>query len=845
MTICTFHWIVTAVVAPLLLAIHWLGSKIRVPIKRSSFQVMMDSSSEIHRPDSLPLPERPCQPPYISTHPSHCDTTLSKKERVQYLITHLTNKEKISLLGHDSPSINRPGMYLPAYKWWNEGLHGMAWTDCCPPYEWENVTVFPQVIGLGMTFNRTLWSEVGGVIGTEAMHKVHSTTKSNGPHPGLTYFTPNINIFRDVRWGRGQETPGEDPYLTSHYAAVIVMSLQYGNEFLKQLNQQTDTPAAHAHSRDSLPQKPRIAATCKHFAGYSLETSRFNFSAEITDQRDWNDTYLPAFDACIHAGEFLHDYFGAIDRSSSTGGALGTMCSYNSINQIPACANPAFLQDRLRHEWSFPGYVVSDCWAISNIYEHHHYASSYSEAAGMALRAGVDLDCGDTVQGYGMEALEEGYMDINDVDRALTNLFGVLVDVGYFDYEEQAITKTAQVHGEDESQKEYHDQVALEAALQSIVLLKNGPDKSSPNQQPTRLLPLSNTKHRKTTLIGPLADDKNIMLGNYHGIPTNVITPKQGLEDLGIEVEYIQGCNVTDSPDGENDGLPDNELCEQMKANSDATILIVGPDQDIESEGLDRTSLLLPKVQRETIEEATRCSKAKSPSTPLILVVISGGPIDLSSYKSNNDIDAILYTSYPGQAGGQALAHVLYGKYNPSGRLVTTIYHNSYSDKVALYDMRMRPEESNTLDGHNKDLYPGRTYRFYTGSSVYPFGYGLSYSSWNYSVELATTKRVNSNQYDRNLVSVIAVNVSNTGSMDGSDSILLFHMGPDAGRNGKPIKSLIGFEKVYVLAGGTRLVEFNVEKWMMSQEAGTHTFRVGPSMDYSLEINTLDGGIMS
>jgi beta-glucosidase-like glycosyl hydrolase len=209
-----------------------------------------------------------------------------------------------------------------------------------------------------MTWNRTLWNEIGGVIGTEALQKMHSTINSKAPHPGLTYFTPNINIFRDPRWGRGQETPGEDPYLTSHYAAIMVMSLQYGDQYLKQLLQgeMDSSSAADNHQQ----KKPHIAATCKHFAAYSLETNRLNFSAEIHDQRDWNDAYLPAFDACIHAGQFLLDYFGtAADMQVSIGGAVGVMCSYNAINQIPACANPAFLQDRLRQQWSFPGYVLA------------------------------------------------------------------------------------------------------------------------------------------------------------------------------------------------------------------------------------------------------------------------------------------------------------------------------------------------------------------------------------------------------------------------------------------------------------------------------------------------------
>ena len=680
----------------------------------------------------------------------------------------------------------------------------MAWTDCCPPYKWKNVTVFPQVIGLSMSFNRTLWSEIGGIIGTEALQKVYDTTTKSQMHPGLTYFTPNINIFRDPRWGRGQETPGEDPYLTSHYAAVIIMSLQYGNGFLKQLYDQNYTESTNLSLK-----RPRISATCKHFAAYSLETDRFTFSANVSD-KDWNDTYLPAFDACIHAEQFLNDYF-EIESGTTTSsrGALGTMCSYNSVDGIPSCANTELLQKKLRHDWKYSGYVVSDCWAIANIYESHKSTSSLAEAAGVAISSGVDLDCGDTVQGHGYKALQEGYMTIQHVDRALSNLFGVLVDVGYFDQDEHS----AQIEDDTPVQVQYHNQVALEAALQSIVLLKNGDDESSP-------LPLSTIKHRKVTLIGPLAHDKvrgkgDILLGNYHGVPTNIITPKDGLEDLGLKVEYNQGCGVTDKSPKGNSSMQKEDVCQQMNDTIDATILIMGLSQDLESESLDRTTLLLPDAQHEIIQQVSRCSKATSPNSPVILVAITGGSVDVSEYKASKDIDAILYTSYPGQSGGQALAEVIYGVYNPSGRLTTTIYENSYMDEVALDDMQMRPHESS----------PGRTYRFYDGPSVvYPFGYGLSYSKWDYSMKMVKDE------------AVIAVNVANKAGPDGSNSVLLFYQGPNAGKKGNPIKALIDFEKVYVSSGDSQTVKFNIKRWIESEGKGTHTFMVGPSEEYILQI---------
>ncbi|KAL7553331.1 hypothetical protein ACHAWF_016610, partial [Thalassiosira exigua] len=739
---------------------------------------------------------------------------------------------KVSLLGHDAPSIDRDDFYLPAHKWWNEGLHGVASTDCCPPHVYHNVTSFPQVIGLAATWNRTLWNEVGGAIGTEALRQIRrAEAAGDDVIPGLTYFTPNINIFRDPRWGRGQETPGEDPYLTSHYAAVMVSSLQYGSEVLRpRLQRLAGGPTEEVGDSGATPpprrRKPRIAATCKHFAAYSLETSRLNFSANIRDERDWDDTYFPAFEACVRSGWFLREHFGDDDalESGSHDGALGVMCSYNAIDGVPACANPGLLRDKLRDEWGFGGYVVSDCWAVADIYEEHRYARSYEDAVGMALKAGVDLDCGDTMQGYGMKALEEGKVDVADVDRALTRQFAVLMELGYFDDEPEP-------NAEDESLARRHDELALDAALQSIVLLKNGPDDASDRPRP---LPLSLAKHGKIDLVGPLADDEQIPLGNYHGAPSEVIAPLRGLRELGVEASHVRGCNVTGGSDGDDVDAA-GDLCERMGDAVDATILIVGLDQGVESEDLDRTSLFLPEAQRDVVEEASRCSKARSPGAPVVLVVVTGGPVDLSSYKLDDGIDAILYASYPGQAGGRALSRVLYGRYNPSGRLVTTIYRNSQLDRVALEDMRMRPEEPSNPDDRDDELFPGRTYRFYNGPVVYPFGHGLSYTSWTYS--LATVRRENVDAVSR-----IVVTVTNSGHVDGPDSVLLFHRGPRAGTKGNPIKSLIGFEKVSLNAGGSQQVTFNVERWMATQKSGWHTFAVGPSMDHTLQIKTSDGG---
>lgn len=302
------------------------------------------------------------------------------------------------------------------------------------------------------------------------------------------------------------------------------------------------------------------------------------------------------------------------------------------------------------------------------------------------------------------------------------------------------------------------------------------------------------------------------MLGNYHGIPTRVITPLEGLRGFGAQVNHIHGCNVTGNSEYMAHGSAEQTIFDLFDTNNDATVIFVGLDQTIESEELDRSTLLLPIIQQDLIEHTIRCSKSISPNAPIILVVVTGGPLDISRYKTSDFIDAIIYTSYLGQAGGTALAQVLYGEYNPSGRLVTTIYPESYLDRVQLQDMQMRPDKSG--------VYPGRTYRFYTDEeAVYPFGYGLSYSTWQYSLCIDVAREV-----------TVSVNVSNTGHMNGSISVILFHKGPQSGIMENPIKSLIGFEKVFVIAQEFQIIRFRCSQNIFD-EKGEHAFAVGSSID--------------
>ena len=696
-----------------------------------------------HRPP--PLLRRPCSTKGAKSF-EYCNASLSDEERIASLMSALHPEEKISMLGNKVPSIRR--LSLPPYNWWNEALHGVSFS-CCPDIYFKS-TSFPQVCSLGLSFNRSLFSAIGDAIGLEAVEHVWRV----GDVPGLTFWSPNVNLFRDPRWGRGQEVPGEDPYLNGEYAAEWIPALQYG---------------LTGEGRGG--GKPRVAAACKHFAAYSLETGRRSFDARV-DERDLNDSYLPMFKRCVESG------------------ALGLMCSYNAINGVPSCASAELLTNKLRTEWGFEGYVTGDCSAVESIFTGHKYANSTEEAVAIALRAGLSSDCGGAIQSRGMAALNSKLVSMEDINRALRDLLRLQFRLGYYNNLSSPVNEPSEGLGSSRQrlyQVRMHNELALEAARQGIVLLKNGP------------LPFNLSNHHSIGLFGPNADSPITMQGNYFGEAPYLITPKQGFEDMGAQVRYLKGCNVSDDTISESD-----EIC-KVAATADASVLIMGMDQTIESEGRDRVSLTLPgAAQDKLIRLVSSCSQGKNTKKPVILIIMAGGPIDLSSYKDEENVDSILYVGYPGQAGGSAIAECLWGQFNPSGRLTTTIYPQEYAQLVDLGDMRMRPSPS--------DGFPGRTHRFYVGNVVYPFGYGLSYSHFK--------RRLISSQ---NQSTDIEVEVSNEGPIDGSHSILLFHSGPSAGKEGNPIQTLVGFSKVTLVVGETRTTAFSTDEALL-QKPGVHKF---------------------
>ncbi|MFQ6628628.1 hypothetical protein Gotur_006609, partial [Gossypium turneri] len=523
-----------------------------------------------------------------------CKTTLPITQRVQDLVSRLTLDEKISQLVNSASSIPRLG--IPAYQWWSEALHGVAYSLRVTQGIRFNGTIqsatsFPQVILTAASFD---------AVGIEARAIYNS-----GQAMGMTFWAPNINIYRDPRWGRGQETPGEDPLVSGKYAVSFVRGIQ-GDSF----------------EGGKLGQHLQASACCKHFTAYDLDNwkgvKRYVFNAKVSLQ-DLADTYQPPFQSCIQQGK-----------------ASGIMCAYNRVNGVPNCADYNLLSKTARGQWGFNGYITSDCDAVAIIHEDQGYAKLPEDA-------------------------------VADVLKAVKQPYGTI--------------------GSDKICSQEHRNLALEAARNGIVLLKNT----------DKLLPLSKTKTTSLAVIGPNANSAKTLVGNYAGPPCKPVTPLQGLQSYVKDTRFHQGCNAVN--------CSSSFIAQSVKI----------------AKGADH-------VQQNLISRIARVAK-----NPVILVLLSGGPVDISFAKNDQHIGSILWAGYPGEAGGRALAEIIFGDHNPGGRLPVTWYPQSYVN-VPMTDMRMRPEPSSS--------YPGRTYRFYQGPKVFEFGYGLSYSNYTYEILPVTQKRV-------------------------------------------------------------------------------------------------------
>ncbi|KAK7329524.1 hypothetical protein VNO77_23694 [Canavalia gladiata] len=723
-----------------------------------------------------------------------CNTNVPIHVRVQDLIGRLTLPEKIRLVVNNAIAVPRLG--IQGYEWWSEALHGVSNVGPGSRFggAFPGATSFPQVITTAASFNQSLWQEIGRVVSDEAR------AMYNGGQAGLTYWSPNVNIFRDPRWGRGQETPGEDPIVAGKYAASYVQGLQ-GNGAGNRL---------------------KVAACCKHYTAYDLDNwngvDRFHFNARVSKQ-DLADTYDVPFKACVMEGK-----------------VASVMCSYNQVNGKPTCADPELLRNTIRAQWRLNGYIVSDCDSVGVFYDSQHYTRTPEEAAAEAIKAGLDLDCGPFLALHTDGAIRQGLISENDLNLALANLITVQMRLGMFDGEPSAHPYGNL--GPRDVCTPAHQQLALEAARQGIVLLQNKGN----------TLPLSPMRHRTVGVIGPNSDVTVTMIGNYAGVACGYTTPLQGI------ARYVKAVHQAGCRDVACDGNQLFGAAELVARNVDATVLVMGLDQSIEAETRDRLGLFLPGHQQELVSRVAKAARG-----PVILAIMSGGPVDVSFAKYDPKISAILWAGYPGQAGGTAIADVIFGTTNPGGRLPMTWYPQSYLAKVPMTNMDMRP---NPATG-----YPGRTYRFYKGPVVFPFGHGLSYSRFSHSLAIApkqvsvgllslegVTNSTVSNKAVRvshancdGLEMGFHVDVKNEGSMDGSHTLLIFSKPPPG--KWSAVKQLVSFQKTHVPAGSKQRVKVGVhvckhlsvvdEFGIRRIPMGEHELHVG-DVKHSISVQTLE-----
>lgn len=641
-------------------------------------------------------------------------------EKARALVAQMTLEEKASQLRYDAPAIPRLG--IPAYNWWNEALHGVARAG--------TATSFPQAIGMAAMFDDVLLERLGDVAATEGRAKYNalSAEEDRDIYKGLTFWSPNINIFRDPRWGRGHETYGEDPYLTARLGKAYVRGLQGKGETMK------------------------AAACAKHLAVHSgPETLRHRFNAEATP-KDMEETYLPAFEACI------------VDA-----GVESVMGAYNRTNGEPCCGSKALLVDTVRGKWGFEGHIVSDCWAIRDFHEGHMVTQTPAQSAALAMEMGCDLNCGNTYL-HMLSAYEQGLITEEQITRSAERLFttrymlGIMGEGSEFDSIPYEVVEC-----------EEHLALAQEAARKSCVLLKND-----------GLLPLDPDTVGTIGVIGPNANSRVALIGNYHGTASRYTTVLEGIQDVMAgkgRVLYSEGCHLYKSR-LEHLAWEDDRIAEAVTVakRSNVVVLALGLDETLEGEegdtgnsnaSGDKYDLRLPESQRILLDKVLAVGK------PTIVALMAGSSIDLSN--AQDQASAILLTWYPGAGGGKAVADILFGRVSPSGKLPVTFYKNKALEEMPDFtDYSMK----------------NRTYRYYTGEPLYPFGYGLNYG--DVTVTDLTADR-----------EMAVVTVANRGRAT-EDVVQLYirdNVSPDAPTN--PI--LCGFQRIALAEGETRQVTIPID----------------------------------
>lgn len=680
---------------------------------------------------------------------------LSVETRVNDLISRLTLEEKALLMIDASPAIPRLG--ISEFQWWNEALHGVARNGFA--------TVFPITMHMAASWDDNLLYQVFTAVSDEARAK-NGEAKKKGEvkrYQNLSFWTPNINIFRDPRWGRGQETYGEDPYLTTRMGLAVVNGLQ-GQTF------------------DGKPLDKKYAkllACAKHFAVHSgPEWNRHSFNIENLPERDLWETYLPAFKSLVQDGHVAE-----------------IMCAYQRFDGKPCCSNARLERQILRDEWGFKGLITSDCGAIDDFCArgHHETAKDKYEASAQAVETGTDLECGNTIYRSLPETVKKGLLSESRVDESLKRLLAARFRLGNFDNDEN-VPWTKIPTSVVASQQ--HKDLALKIAEEGIVLLQNK----------NNLLPLN--ANQKIVVLGPNANDGNMQRGNYKGVPTSETTILKGIRKyLGKDVKYFKACNLVDGAEAEEKGgsLPTQEKLLAEVGDADVVIFVGGLSPTLEGEempnvnfpgfkGGDRTDIELPSVQRKVMEMLHHAGKR------VVFVNCSGSAVAMVPETSN--AEAILQAWYPGERGGEAVANVLFGKVNPSGKLPVTFYRHT-SDLPDFLDYTMK----------------NRTYRYFKGEALFPFGYGLSYTQFEYGKDLIAKRKSSAYRVEFSL--------KNCGQREGAEvaQVYVKRVGDTDG----PIKSLKAFKRVALLAGETQKVNIELprnsfEVW----DAQTNTMRVLP-----------------
>ncbi|MGK0465594.1 glycoside hydrolase family 3 C-terminal domain-containing protein [Clostridium sp.] len=667
--------------------------------------------------------------------PLYKNENLSFEERAKDMVSNMTLFEKVSQMTYNSAAVPRLG--ISSYNWWNEALHGVARAGVA--------TMFPQAIGMAATFDEKLIYEVAGVISTEGRAKYHEYQRK-GDHDiykGLTFWSPNINIFRDPRWGRGHETYGEDPYLTGRLGVAFIKGLQGNEKYMKS------------------------AACAKHFAVHSgPEAERHSFNA-VVSKKDLRETYLPAFkDAVVEAK------------------VEAVMGAYNRTNDEPCCGSKALLSVILREEWDFKGHVVSDCWAIKDFHENHRITSNAVESVALAVNNGCDLNCGNMYLNV-LIACKEGLVLEETIDKSVERLITTRMKLGMFD-NPRVVPYTSIPYEENDSKQ--HRDFALKVSEKTMVLLKNE----------NNILPLNKDNINSIAVIGPNANSRDALIGNYFGTASKYVTVLEGIQQAvksNTRVYYAQGCHLHKDK-VEDLAMKNDRISEAISVaeRSDLIVMCLGFDATIEGEegdegniyaAGDKNNLNLPGLQQKLLEEVYKTGK------PVILVLASGSALAVNF--ADEHIPAIIQAWYSGAQGGKAISSLIFGDYSPSGKLPVTFYKTT-EELPDFIDYSMK----------------NRTYRYMENEALYPFGYGLSYTKFEYSNLVISKDEVKSGESVK-----FKITVKNIGERESYETVQLYLKDVDSSVI-TPKYELKGIKKINLKVGQEKQVDFELTSRQMA-----------------------------